>query len=190
MDPDTTDILTAEKDRTAAADRATAFNALPFQWRGKDLAPFAISRESFFHQHRAALQCPPHHELMGNFYSFQADTARLLWLLSHEPKEWLRFIAQQPRYELAPSVSDSQHSTQNSQLAEPRYIKVNPHVALEELISTWYEAQMATATAEEHREWYEMVCEIWDRRRKTQALPKQAAEDTEAADPGNAPGLR
>lgn len=67
--------------------REEAFHGEPV-WKGAVLQPFSIGRESFFYQQRAAVGAPPLEVLMVNENAFLADAIRILYLCSHEPKQY------------------------------------------------------------------------------------------------------
>ncbi len=174
--PDQAPLVTLEKSPEERA-RETAFRADPFHWtdiKGQQykLHPFARGRESFLHQHREALHCPPFHECIGTANAFMADTARILWLLTRDPVEWLDFIARSPT------------SRWDESSGRPVRIPLNPHVALEQKITTWADEHM-TADIQGRVDDYELVYSIIDRSRATRATPKNDATETA---PGNAPG--
>lgn len=69
------------------------FDAKAYHWKNQPLAPFAISREGDWRQHRAALGAPPLEELIFKPEAMIPDALRVLWFLSHEPREWLSIPA-------------------------------------------------------------------------------------------------
>lgn len=68
---------------------AAAYGAAPRQWKDIPLAPFAISREADWRQHRSALRSPPLEDLIQDPQSMLPDALRVLWFLAHDPQEWL-----------------------------------------------------------------------------------------------------
>jgi len=82
-----------DADAIAASQRTqeveAAYACQPFTWKDQQLAPFAISREGDWIQHRIALGCPPLDQLIGTPALMIADAYRVLWFCAHEPKEWL-----------------------------------------------------------------------------------------------------
>ena len=80
------------RDHIAAATsderkRQTAFDS-EFQWRGRPLRPFSISRETLFLQLRAAAGAPGLYQAMLDGEAWFGDAVRLLWLCSHPPEAW------------------------------------------------------------------------------------------------------
>lgn len=82
-----------ESDAAAIAQRtqevAAAYAVAQHDWKGRPLAPFAISREADWLLHRSALGCPPLEQLITTPQAMLSDALRVLWFLSHEPAEWL-----------------------------------------------------------------------------------------------------
>lgn len=66
-----------------------AYGAASRQWKGIPLAPFAISREADWRQHRTALRCMPLEDLIADPQALLPDALRVLWFLAHDPAEWL-----------------------------------------------------------------------------------------------------
>lgn len=75
------------EDPAHETQRQAAFDSA-FEWRGKELHPFSISRESLFHQLRLAIGAPVWDSCIEDTYAFTADAARILWLCAHTPKDW------------------------------------------------------------------------------------------------------
>lgn len=65
------------------------FGALPFFWKEKQLAPFAIDREGDWLRHRALLGEPDLDEVIRIPSAMLTDALRVLWFLSHDPAEWI-----------------------------------------------------------------------------------------------------
>lgn len=68
---------------------ATVYGMWPQMWKDVPLAPFAISREGDWRQHRAALGCAPLEDLVFKPEAMLPDALRVLWFLAHDPAEWL-----------------------------------------------------------------------------------------------------
>lgn len=78
-----------EAENTKAEEVQNAFGALPFFWKDKELAPFAIDREGDWLRHREMIEDAPLDEVIRKPFAMVPDALRLLWFLSHEPNEWL-----------------------------------------------------------------------------------------------------
>lgn len=163
-----------QRDQEAAAKRDAARQAAPFAWLGKKLAPFTPSREAAFHQHRAALNAPEFRDALSDSHAFSADAARLLWFLSHEPEDWLNFLAVQPRGEWLPDPDDAQHR-------KTKWHPNNAHAALEARIQKWMDETWC-GSREERTEAYTVCIEIITRSTATQARPQREGDP---ADSGN-----
>jgi hypothetical protein len=88
-------------------ERQLAFQARPFTWRGQQLAAFAIDREGDWLLHRALIGAPPLPIVFGQGSAFTLDACRILWFLSHDPREW-----QQPSRDLQAQVDDIERTPQ------------------------------------------------------------------------------
>lgn len=88
-------------------ERQLAFQARPFTWRGKQLAPFAIDREGDWLLHRALIGAPALPIVFGQGSAFTLDACRILWFCSHDPREW-----QQPSLDLQTQVDDIERTPQ------------------------------------------------------------------------------
>lgn len=153
-----------EKARAAAAadKRSSAAQAVPFSWRGKQLAPFTPSREAAFHAHRSALNSPPLGDTLADSHAFSADSARMLWYLSHEPAEWLGFLASQPRGEMVAG----------------EWRPLSAHAALEARIEKWMD-ETWTGTKEERTEAYVLCVDILTRSKATRPAMADPADPDE-----------
>lgn len=154
------------KDPAADTKRAAAQQAIPFSWKGAILAPYTPSREAAFHQHRTAINAPEFRDAVTDSHSFSADAARLLWYLSHDPADWLNFLATQPRGHLDPAGA---------------WAPLNAHAALEQRIQKWMDEKW-TGSNEERVEAYTLCIEIITR---STALRAVHADPADPDDSGN-----
>lgn len=79
----------SEATKKRASEVDAAFGGLPFFWKDKQLAPFAIDREGDWLRHRELMEDSPLDEIIRLPFAMLPDALRVLWFLSHEPKEWL-----------------------------------------------------------------------------------------------------
>lgn len=84
-DPAADDRAREERHTTA---QQIAFSASPFEWRGKQLAPFAVSREADWMLHRCLIGAPPLSTLIGDQGAMWPDAIRVVWFCSHDPEVW------------------------------------------------------------------------------------------------------
>lgn len=87
-------IFTDPADEARAAESADlaqqkAVAATPFEWKGRLLAPFAISREADWRLHRLLIGAPPLSIALHDVNSSWADALRVVWFCLHEPETWL-----------------------------------------------------------------------------------------------------
>ena len=66
-----------------------AWQAKPFVWQGKTLAPFAIDREGDWLLHRALINAPGLGVVFGQGSAFLHDACRILFFCAHDPDVWL-----------------------------------------------------------------------------------------------------
>lgn len=96
-----------------------AFDA-SYQWRGKELHPWSIGRESLFYQFRNAVGASDMDAALVDIDAFLADALRILWLCSHLPSDFRRLrphptLMQEAVEEWAEkNVTKGQHSAATS----------------------------------------------------------------------------
>jgi hypothetical protein len=91
--PASAPIMMDDDDESDASSKKTNldadFGALPFFWKGRELAPFAIDREGDWNRHREALEDGPLKDLIRHPFALLPDALRVIWFCAHEPREWL-----------------------------------------------------------------------------------------------------
>lgn len=152
------------KESIAEHRRSAARQAVPFAWKGKQLAPYTPSREAAFHQHRSSINAPEFRDAIADSHSFAADAARMLYFLGHDPAAWLNYLSQQPRGEVNAAGE-----------WEPR----NAHAALEGKINEWMDKTW-TGSKEERVEAYSLCIDIITRSTATRAVHQEPADPEDA----------
>lgn len=77
-----------EFEKDAEAQRATSFDAVGREWRGRKLQAFSISRWMIFNDLRNVLRMPSLTTTMVDNETFFSDAVRIVWLCAHGPQHW------------------------------------------------------------------------------------------------------
>jgi hypothetical protein len=77
----------AEIERAAEERREQAFDA-NHEWHGTKLHAWTVGREQLYFRLRAVDAAVPLHVALQNPESFLGDAIKILYLCSHEPREW------------------------------------------------------------------------------------------------------
>lgn len=153
------------EEQTEAVAAAYGGTTAPRFWKEIPLAPFAISREADWRQHRTALGAMPLEDLITQPQALVPDALRVLWFLAHDPAEWLS----------TPSMEIADAGTANE-----RWVRRTAQamaMTVERKIRAWADAHISGA---EHALAVQVFYDIFNSSQVTKTIVKADKHHSEA----------